>query len=794
MTNPLPPVPNQSITANSTLTPQWLAWFNQLYVFVTAGQQGGGGLVPGSTAIATTAPVEGGGAIASGLTLSLEQSGVTNGFLAQMQPDSLKGNASPSAAQPQDLGPGAVKSLLNIEFTDVSGELQESQFPGLTGVVSAAPGSTVTTLSPAPADTIFGNNTNATAVPTNLTVAQVQALLSIITNQTQIGNLLYPQTQAEIFANVTPTNTIYPPGNALRFAVDPTGTVDSTVAIQNWIDATWAMYHYQDAQGLWNGGGGAAPVLVLPPGKYMVSNTMYLPTGVTFKGTGHPANTVSHTRIVLNSTGQAPARTWTAGATIGLDWHINPGTGLGTYYFQAITPGVTGSSPPNWLSAQSAGATIGDGTVVWQANLPMTAGDNRNNPMFKFRRGTLPPSLGNGVLQNSACTTAIQELEFWCVTLGSSTFSNPLVGIGLGLGDYPNGGIFSFDVDADDFRFKDCVFQHSPAAIRGVGISGATNVRGDGFTGNRGLGIFFENCEFDASAAHVYLQSCLCDLYFEDCEFFGGVHRYELGSGNVRYQGGDMSGGAYIDAVSVSNAFGKFYVKGVTMSPPSGFSFPQVGLDLTLGVSAVTARLVDISENTFDSAAVIGGITVNCANGGRICGNSLNDQGFNASAGTNVNDFIATIKLGGCQNLLISENNITATDSASYNGFGILTWTTGSATSQNNLITNNSVTAPYNGSTFNGQDRQINLATGDIRGINFDPNRSTTAMYSGPIVSSGCLTSFGAPPTVQSPGWGTPTGTVGVANFPGASATLTQCSGVIAIIIDELKGLGYFSS
>lgn len=609
----------------------------------------------------------------------------------------------------------------------------------------------------------------------------------------QLGAILYPQTAAELFAGLTPVSNVYPTGNALRWGVDPTGTVDSTSAIQNWIDATWAMYHYQDGQGLWNGGGGAAPVLTLPPGKYMVSNTMYLPSGITLKGTGHPANTVSHTRIIMNSTGVAPARTWMAGMSVVLDGNVNPGTGLGTYYFQATTPGVAGSSAPSWLTAQSPGATLTDGTIVWTAQAPMTSGDNRNNPMFQFRRGTLPPSLGNGVLQNSACTSTIQELEFWCVTLGVSTFNNPLAGIGIELGDYPNGGHFNFDVDTDDFRFKDCVFQNSPAAIRANGVGLVPTIRPDGFPGDRGLGIFFENCEFDASGAHFYIQNSYLDFYIEDCEFFGAIHRYEGCSGNVRYQGGDMSGNTYIDALSVDNAFNRFFVKGVTMEPVS--NFPQVGINFLAGSPPAIARIVDISENTFDLAATVGGISVIGANSGRVCGNTLNDQGFNAPAGTGVTNFIAAINLGECQNLLVSENNITATDTsgATYNGFGILTWSV-SILSQNNFITNNAISAPYNGATFNGQDRQINLATGDIRGINFDPNRSPPSIYAGPIVSNAAVTVFNNPAVSQLTGWGSPSGATQVANFPGATATLVQCSETIAEILNTLKAIGYYAT
>lgn len=545
--------------------------------------------------------------------------------------------------------------------------------------------------------------------------------ISSVVTQSYIGTTLYPITLAEQVAGVfSVPNPFYPPGNALRYGVDPTGATDTTVNMQTWVDAAWSMYSsgFLDNQGLWNGTGGANPVLVLPPGKYQITNTVYLPSGITFKGTGHPANTVSHTRIILNSTGTTPVRTWSANTPFAFFNSVNPGTGTGTFYFTATTAGVSGSVTPPWTSAQTNGATITDGTVVWTAQAPMTAGDNRNNPMFKFRRGTLPPSSGNGVLQNSGGTAAIQELEFWCVTWGVSTFSNPLAGIGLSMGDYPSGGIFSFDVDVADFRFKDCVFQHSPAAIRGVGINANTAFRGDGFPGNRGLSIFFENCEFDSSASHFYIQNCYLDLYIEDCEFFGGIHRYEGCTGNVRYQNGDMFGGAYVDAMTVPNSFDRFYVKGVAMIPQ--INFPQIGVDFS-GSSGTNLSVIDVSENTCDGPATIGGFTIIAANSGKISGNVLNDQGFNCPPGTGPSSFVSAIKAVGCQNLLISNNNITATDTSGtvYNGFGILL-VDGGVPSTNNFVNGNAVSAPLNGSAFNNQGRFVNITSADIYGQNYE--------------------------------------------------------------------------
>jgi hypothetical protein len=528
---------------------------------------------------------------------------------------------------------------------------------------------------------------------------------------------LYPQTAAELAARVTPVNKLYPPGNALRYGVDPAGVVDSTSALQNWVNAAWAMYQNADGQGLWNGGGGTAPVLQLPPGKFRLTGTIYLPNGATLRGTGHPAHTINHTRLIMDSTGITPARRWTANTSIPAFGRTQPSLANtnGRYYqAQSAGFGVTGTVEPVWPTN---GGTVVDGTVTWTDSGRCTAGDNRNKPMIQFGRGSLP-RLGsgpNGVLVNSACTTTIQELEFWYVTTGISTFSHPLAGTGIGLGDYPQGGVISLDVDMADADVIDCVFQHSPAAIRCNGVSLTSATRADGFSGNRGVGIFFDRCEFDAAAAHIYAQNSYLYMRFTNCEMFGGVHRYENCTGTVVYQGGLMFGNACIDGATVPNAMDTFAFQGVYCEPPEGnFGRPLIKWNCSAGGLGV----VNISDNTCSTAHASSCFEISYANAGKISNNAINNSGFNASGGSGLATYIAAIKLVDCRNMLVQGNNITATSAANYKGFGILT---GSSvrTSQNNFIDGNAVTTPYDGVIVNGQDRFINIAAGDIQGLNY---------------------------------------------------------------------------
>jgi hypothetical protein len=52
----------------------------------------------------------------------------------------------------------------------------------------------------------------------------------------------------------------------------------------------------------------------------------------------------------------------------------------------------------------------------------------------------------------------------------------------------------------------------------------------------------------------------------------------------------------------------------------------------------------------------------------------------------------------------------------------------------------------------------------------------------------------GVGPQAASTGWGTPTGNSTLTNFPGATATLAQCSAAIAQIITQLKRYGLFGA
>lgn len=564
---------------------------------------------------------------------------------------------------------------------------------------------------------VFDNNGNAVVgIPVSQTLTQAL-----------IGTLLFPQTPAEANGAVTPATLYLPPPNAFRYSVDGTGTNDSTTAMQGWINASWAQYYYLDGQGLWNGGGQAVPIPTLPPGKYKVGtsgSSLLLPSGITLSGNAHPANTVSHTRLVMNSTGLSPAATWTANTGITSNQFIQPTTPNG-FYYQANNTGVflagtTGSSQPTWPTTIN--QTVVDGTVTWTCVAQTQAGDNRNTPMFKLSRATHP---GGAVLQNQSWTGTIERLEFWGISQ-SNSFNNPLSGNGIPFGSYPLGGTLYIDCDMADTRIVSCCFQNNPCGIR-IHNAKSGQVASDGFTNTSGVVLYVEECEFDAATAHVYADNSNLDLTFKNCSFFSGIHKYVGCTGRVRYLNCRFFGGAFIDASDSGNAFESFVVNGGEIDQYNGADT----------LSVYKATLIDVKGVIFaHNATPYSTVVANYCSSGQISGNSINDSGFNTNFTTGGLTAAAAIKLIDCQNLLVAKNNLTATDAATYGGFGILTLTN-TRGSSGNFITDNCISAPYTGAAYNSQHRSINAASAaDIVGVNYNANNSSVAQGYGPVAKT----------------------------------------------------------
>jgi hypothetical protein len=616
---------------------------------------------------------------------------------------------------------------------------------------------------PLPGAAARANNYVAFDSNGKLTIA---ALIANALTQTTFNSFysnvrLFPQTAAEALASITPTSYSLGAGQALRYGIDLTGLTDSTIALRTLINASWAGLLYASP---WNGFGGGSMIPTLPPGRYNISSTVLLPCNITFTGQAHPGgNTQSHTRVILNSTGVTPARHWTASTVMPAAARTQPSVSNG-YFYQAeiaFPAGTTGTTEPVWPT--NIGSTVTDGSgITWTCVAQCTTGDNRNTPMFKFSRAVSPSTYpSGGTLADGNMNATVANLEFWGVTPGG-TFDNPLSSSNT-LGDYPGGGVFYVDVATNDFRIVGCNFQNTPCGIRINNVPQSSSLQGDGFVSGGIVNIEFEGCEFDAAGAHVWATNANLALRFRGCKFYGGVHRYFQCTGSVVYDDAcEFQGNSYIDAGDLSNSWSEFLV--------GAKAFQQCGIFPSVAIS--NCPMPKVSGCAFFGASSTSTIVLRQCTGGQVTNVAINDSGFNAQSGTGIADFVAAVKLIDCQNVLVSDVNITATDAAAYNGFGVLT---GSlvGTSANNFVTGVCVSATYNGAAFNGQDRYINIATGDYKGLNFDAHSPAGIQIAEPVS-----------------GYGAPTGNTIVANFPGATATLVQTSQTVAQIITALQAAG----
>lgn len=133
MSATLSPVPNPDIVPGKLLTPTWQAWFRQLYTFVTAPASGGGGLVPVTRLISTTAPLVGGGDLSADRTHSISANGITNTLLAQMPGNTIKGNNTGITSNATDLTPLQTKTVLSLQNVE---NTALSTWPGTTNLTT----------------------------------------------------------------------------------------------------------------------------------------------------------------------------------------------------------------------------------------------------------------------------------------------------------------------------------------------------------------------------------------------------------------------------------------------------------------------------------------------------------------------------------------------------------------------------------------------------------------------------------------------------------------------------------
>jgi hypothetical protein len=108
-------------------------------------------------------------------------------------------------------------------------------------------------------------------IPGGITAAQILAILT----QQVLGGILYPQTQAEITAGVTPVQFVYPPGHPWRYGAIDDGATNCNVALQNWVEVGQQGVTLQF-------------VPVLCGGGYLITTALMVTGTLTVQGGGWP--------------------------------------------------------------------------------------------------------------------------------------------------------------------------------------------------------------------------------------------------------------------------------------------------------------------------------------------------------------------------------------------------------------------------------------------------------------------------------------------------------------------------
>jgi hypothetical protein len=196
--------------------------------------------------------------------------------------------------------------------------------------------------------------------------------------------------------------------NVMDFGAYGDGQHDDTAAIQAAIDAAGSILTNGQPPSIYmNGGqsGYAAPVVMVPPGAYRLTNTLRLYTGMVLMGQNDIAYTVESTRLIMDTATSIPV--------------------------------ATGNEP---------------GGVV-----------NLNKPILKLQK-TYTPS--GTVLQPNNCTT-IANLGFWIVNPLGTINQRGGIGWSVGPNQLGNGGTGSAiycDESMIDSRIKRCNFYSMPNA------------------------------------------------------------------------------------------------------------------------------------------------------------------------------------------------------------------------------------------------------------------------------------------------------------------------------------------
>lgn len=303
------------------------------------------------------------------------------------------------------------------------------------------------------------------------------------------------------------------------------------------------------------------------------------------------------------------------------------------------------------------------------------------------------------VARSTNVTVTIEDLGFWITNPGST-----IAGRGGSAWAYnaSYGSHIYCGESCIDTRIRRCNFYTSPnSAIYFNGVSTAYfNV---------------DECEFDTPSVGIRLTSCT-NIWpqINQSRFYSGSYQISVLNcgGLVQINGCDFQNNArvYING-------GTSQLEKVTFT--ANLHQGANALDNSLYVN--NAKCVVIANNYF-GLSTESAIYLETIDDGVVSGNSIDSPGYNtpnSSAATAP----AGIRLLGCKQLAVTGNSIRAQGGATYNGFGIISSTSGGRTSRS-LFSGNYIAGVFTGANHRSQTRYLNVETTDtLVGNQFESNK-----------------------------------------------------------------------
>lgn len=406
------------------------------------------------------------------------------------------------------------------------------------------------------------------------------------TTLSQVLNTFYPQTPAEIAADVTPTNLQYPPGNVFRYGAVGNGTTDDTQALQTAITVAGAL-----------AGGGIA---YLTSNAFLVSSALVIAgSNVSLKGAGNSSVIVSNsaTADVIQITGSHIDLSdfvinASVARTAGLFINVG-GTGVANVQVEFIRiRRVHGNNWFNGIGYLGVGGTtlrIEDGN--WSTNVPGGIGVNINTSPLASADMVLKDLLIEGPSSSSQGAIAIQVLSAGDLTLDHVS----TVHMGVGLNVVPGNG-----------QVVEALFCHDSFFDTG---------NGTGVNFNPAAGGTIQLARFgrvwSASNTNGFILGASGTGLIQDAEFVDCIGSNNTNDGfvidspictDVRVIGGSFSANGETGVTIVSGVT-KFKILGAIIGPCGEFAGNTVGLSLDGLNDLFTISDCDITNNT--TASVI---------------------------------------------------------------------------------------------------------------------------------------------------------------------------------------------